>query len=664
MMSYTLYRTIFLLTLLFPLFLNTEAFSQDRQIVYSERAEEYFNAGIRSYELENYRAALQEFDNILDMGDITQRTTAAYLMSAKSMIELGYNRDAVRRLQRFFDRFPNSLYEDDAYFTTGVAYMRDRRYEDAIYMFLRTVEYTDKPALQGNAEAYLARIINNHLTLQELQGIYHETRAAFARGFLALALSQRYIERGNVATARSLLEDAVEEHWNHPLIGELRSVLENVEKGITIKIGVILPLFTGDQNKPLRYLGREMLQGIQFAVDEHNADSEIKIYLDVRDSRRLPSVAAQHVQELVNDSEVVAILGPVFSDEAFATAGVANARGIPIITPTATANHIADIGRYVFQTNPDYRNRGRAMARYAVEHLGYSTLGVLAPVDSHGQAIANGFIDEVNELSGAYIAVNEWYRTGETNFRQQFYTIRSRGLQDSLHLYISFSGSIDQEDVMKLAGFGVELSLLDSLIEKESAIPVVDLLGEDGPRIADSLGLKVITADLYADSLEVPVESIDAFYLPITSKDEMGIVSAQLAYYNIRTQLLGSGEWYDIFSLEENRRYVNGVYFTTDSYWDTEDSTYIKFFDSFVNKMRDRPTRNTLMGYDTMKLLSMLIQEGTTTRNGIAEALASGIFYRGIHSPIVMGRNRVNAAKNVLRYQNAEITKVGEIILE
>lgn len=664
MMSYTLYRTIFLLTLLFPLFLNTEAFSQDRQIVYSERAEEYFNAGIRSYELENYRAALQEFDNILDMGDITQRTTAAYLMSAKSMIELGYNRDAVRRLQRFFDRFPNSLYEDDAYFTTGVAYMRDRRYEDAIYMFLRTVEYTDKPALQGNAEAYLARIINNHLTLQELQDIYHETRAAFARGFLALALSQRYIERGNVATARSLLEDAVEEHWNHPLIGELRSVLENVEKGITIKIGVILPLFTGDQNKPLRYLGREMLQGIQFAVDEHNADSEIKIYLDVRDSRRLPSVAAQHVQELVNDSEVVAILGPVFSDEAFATAGVANARGIPIITPTATANHIADIGRYVFQTNPDYRNRGRAMARYAVEHLGYSTLGVLAPVDSHGQAIANGFIDEVNELSGAYIAVNEWYRTGETNFRQQFYTIRSRGLQDSLHLYISFSGSIDQEDVMKLAGFGVELSLLDSLIEKESAIPVVDLLGEDGPRIADSLGLKVITADLYADSLEVPVESIDAFYLPITSKDEMGIVSAQLAYYNIRTQLLGSGEWYDIFSLEENRRYVNGVYFTTDSYWDTEDSTYIKFFDSFVNKMRDRPTRNTLMGYDTMKLLSMLIQEGTTTRNGIAEALASGIFYRGIHSPIVMGRNRVNAAKNVLRYQNAEITKVGEIILE
>ncbi len=69
------------------------------------------------------------------------------------------------------------------------------------------------------------------------------------------------------------------------------------------------------------------------------------------------------------------------------------------------------------------------------------------------------------------------------------------------------------------------------------------------------------------------------------------------------------------------------------------------------------------MGYDTMKLLSMLITEGATTRDGIAEALSSGIFYRGIHSPIVMGRNRVNAAKNVLRYMAGEIIKVDEIIL-
>ncbi len=664
MMSSTIDRLLFSILFLIPVFCTFEISAQDRPVVYSERADAYFHNGIAAYEEGNYRSAFQEFEHILDIGDVTQRTTAAYVMSAKSMVELGQYREAVRRLQRFLDRFPRSLYQDDAYFTLGVAHMRDRRYEDALYTFLRAVEHTDKPELRGNAEAYLARIINNHITLRELEDIYDETRGEFARGFLALALSQRYLERGSVATARTILEKAVQEHWQHPLIGELRTLLDNLEEGITMKIGVILPLFNNQPDEPFQELGRELLRGIQFAVDEHNAESGIKIYLDVRDSRRQPSVAARHVQELVNDNEVVAILGPIFSDEAFATAGVANARGVPLITPTATANHIADIGRYVFQINPDYRNRGRAMARFAVEQLGYSTLGVLAPVDSHGQDIAEGFIEEVNRLDGAYIAVSEWYRTGATNFRQQFYNIRKRGLQDSLHLYISFSGGIEQSDIMKLASQGVELALIDSLLEKESAVPVIELLGVDGPRIADSLGINVIIGDLYADSLEIPVESIDAMFLPITSKDEMGIASAQIAYYNVRTQLLGSGEWNDILALEENRRYVNGVYFTSDSFWDTNDSTFIKFFDAFVKKMRSRPTRNTLMGYDTAKLLSMLIQEGATSRDGIAAALSSGIFYRGIHSPIVMGRNRVNAAKNVLRYMAGEIIKVDEIILD
>lgn len=641
-----------------------DVIAQDRRVVYSQRADALFKEGIAAYEDKNYRFALQQFEYILDIGDVTQRTTAAYIMSAKSMVELGRYREAVRRLQRFLDRFPRSLYQDDAYFTIGVANMRDRRYEDALYTFLRAIEQTDKPELRGNAEAYLARIINNHITLHELEEIHDDTRGEFARGFLALAISQRYLERGNIATARTMLESAVEEHWQHPLIGELRSLLDNLEEGITIKIGVILPLFTDQPEEPLRDLGRQLLQGIQFAVDEHNAESDIKIFLDVRDSRRQPSIAARHVQELVNDNEVVAIVGPVFSDEAFATAGVANARGVPLITPTATANHIADIGRYVFQTNPDYRNRGRAMARYAVEKLGYKTLGVLAPVDSHGQDIAEGFIEEVNQLGGAYIAVREWYRSGETHFRQQFFNIRKRGLQDSLHLYVSFSGAIEQSDIMKLASQGVDLALIDSLLEKESAVPVTELLGEDGPRIVDSLGINVIMGDLYADSLDVPVKSIDAMFLPITSKDDMGIVSAQIAYYNVHTRLLGSGEWNDILTLEENRRYVNGVYFTSDSYWDTNDSTFIRFFDTFVDSMRSRPTRHTLMGYDTLKLISKLIQEGANTRDGIATALSSGIFYRGIHSPIVMGQNRVNAAKNVLQYTTGEIIKVDEIILD
>jgi branched-chain amino acid transport system substrate-binding protein len=652
------FRSYFLLFLI-PLLVS----SQQRQIQYSDRAEQTFRQGLDLFERQDYRAALARFNEILDIGSVTHRTTAAYLMSAKAMIELGQNREAVRRLQLFLDRFPRSLYTADTYFTIGIGFFRERRYDDALFNFLRAVELANGQETRGYAEAYIANIISNHISTDELRQAYEDSRGDYAPGYLALALGQRYMTTGNLLGAREILEKTLEKYWQHPLAPELRLMLERVGEGVSVKIGVILPLFEHYPAEPVARIGRELLQGIRYAVDEHNAHSSVKIYLDVRDSERLPSRAARHVQELVNDNEVIAVIGPIFSDEVFATAGVANSRGVPLITPTATADHIAAVGRYIFQTNPDYRTRGRLMARFAVEKMGYKNLAVLAPADSHGKDIAEGFRDEVGNLDGAYIMVNEWYRTGETNFRQQFYNIRSRGLQDSLHLYISFSGNINRNDIMKLASFGVSIQKLDSLIEHESAVPVVELLGPEGARIADSLGIRVFTGDFYADSLHIAVESIDAIFLPITSSSEMGIVAAQLAYYNVRTQMLGSGEWFDILALEENRRYVNGTYFLSDSYWDTDDPDFIKFYDGFTQKMRSRPTRESLLAYDTVKLLSQILVQGATSRETIAQMLSSNMFFRGIHSPIVMGPTRVNAAKNVLRYLNGEIQKIDEIIL-
>ncbi len=645
------------------LFIVLPSLSQDRPVQYSDRAEQLFNRGVMLFGRGDYANALTSFNELLETGSFTQRTTAAYLMSSKCMVELGQYREAIRRLQLFLDRFPRSLYQPDAYFTIGVGFYRERRYEDALFNFLRTVELTDMSQPHADAEAYIARIVNDHLTTPELRRAYSEVRGTYAPGYLALALGRRYIQQGNIAAAREVLESALAANILHPLAGELQTLRERVEEGVSVKIGVVLPLFEDNPQEPLARLGRDLLHGIRYAVDEYNASATVKIYLDVRDSQRQPSVAAGHVQQLVDDPEIVAIVGPVFSDEVLATSGFANTRGVPLITPTATANNIAALGRYVFQTNPDYRIRGRAMARYAVEILGFKTLAVLAPTDSHGKDIAEGFMEEIRSADGAHILVNEWYRTGETNFRLQFDNIRSRGLQDSLHMYISFSGNIDRTDVMKLAAYGVSLAKLDSLFERESAVSVLDLLGPDGIRIADSLGVAVYAGDFLADSLHIPVNSIDAIFLPITSREELGIVGAQLAYYNVKTQILGTGEWHDLMTLEENRRYVNGVYFSSDSYWDTADSVFIRFFDGFLSKTRNRPTRETLLAYDTLKLIGFILSEGITTREGIAQLLSSNIFYRGIHSPIVMGPDRVNRAKNILRYLDGDIRKVDEIIL-
>ena len=100
---------------------------------------------------------------------------------------------------------------------------------------------------------------------------------------------------------------------------------------------------------------------------------------------RDPAVAARLTKELAADQEVIGILGPMFSSTTLTAARAAQEAAIPLISPTANANGIAALVQFVFQANPDYEMRGRAMARYAVGKLGFRTMAVLAPSDAYGK---------------------------------------------------------------------------------------------------------------------------------------------------------------------------------------------------------------------------------------------------------------------------------------
>jgi len=61
--------------------------------------------------------------------------------------------------------------------------------------------------------------------------------------------------------------------------------------------------------------GEEMLNGIKLATDEHNQDAMPKVRLEVRDTERDAGVAAREISLLCAESQIIAIVGPVFSNE-------------------------------------------------------------------------------------------------------------------------------------------------------------------------------------------------------------------------------------------------------------------------------------------------------------------------------------------------------------
>lgn len=300
------------------------------------------------------------------------------------------------------------------------------------------------------------------------------------------------------------------------------------------------------------------------------------------------------------------------------------------------------------------------MARFAYQSLKDSTFAVLAPVEPPGKLMADAFIDEVHLLGWTLIDV-QWYQAGTTDLRVQLETMRKKALDAAASPFLDFSRTIKHSDVNKMVALGISQRLLDSLMEVGGVAPVDKLFGRNGKHIADSLGLETQRPIVRADSLGLPVENIQAIFVPISSSEEIGIVGSQLKLFNFRTQLLGTGEWQDPAELDQHRQYVDGVVFSTDADWDEKDPDFKLFMAKFQQAEKKRPTKNTLYGYDPMKLLLKVIKDGASHRNEIAANLAAIQDYKGIHSKISFGERRVNSYLSFLQFKGRSVRKLGEI---
>ncbi|WP_126428016.1 ABC transporter substrate-binding protein [Brevibacillus marinus] len=99
--------------------------------------------------------------------------------------------------------------------------------------------------------------------------------------------------------------------------------------------------------------GEAQKAGLELALEELNAANQgkLKIELIFEDSGGKKESAINAVNKLINQDNVVAIIGPTLSSEMFAAAPVANEAETPIFGISTTAEGINDIGEYVFRNS-------------------------------------------------------------------------------------------------------------------------------------------------------------------------------------------------------------------------------------------------------------------------------------------------------------------------
>jgi len=413
-----------------------------------------------------------------------------------------------------------------------------------------------------------------------------------------------------------------------------------------LKIGVALPLMSNSSDNEEKKLGEQMLKGIKDALEEYNASNPTKnVSIKIEDTKRDQSVTLDAFNKLASDSNLITILGPVFSSELVNNAGAALFHKIPIVTPTATLNFLAQKYEFVFQLNPTYDIRGRLMAKFAMNELGMKNFVILSE-NNYGKNFADSFSDEVSRNNGIILST-EYYSNDSFDMIEQLNKIKSKIIENDK--FIDF-GNLDKSQVEKLKNARLEFSNIDSLIDARLIVSIYKLFGKEADNKLSSL--KVSPAVTFDRTKSIIPGNTDAIYIPISNYSEISKVISQYFTENIILPVLGTSDWNNEKALNENKMYIKELYFESDFYLKD------KPINDFIN-MSEADIKNYYFGYDGMKLLLDKISEGNITRLSLNEALENVSNYKAIHN-IVTIKDRTNRHMSVMLFKNGILIKTGE----
>ncbi|MBQ4513657.1 MAG: ABC transporter substrate-binding protein [Anaerolineaceae bacterium] len=150
-----------------------------------------------------------------------------------------------------------------------------------------------------------------------------------------------------------------------------------------IRIGLCAPL-SGDA----AMVGQSLVDGAMLAIDEFNAAGGIDghlIEVYKEDDEQTPRVAANAVNKLIFEDNVVGIIGPVSSGCVLTGMEVAADGEVPMITPTGSGASITHLGNpWIARTQASDILMAGAITRYAVSDLGAKRVAVIFQSDDYG----------------------------------------------------------------------------------------------------------------------------------------------------------------------------------------------------------------------------------------------------------------------------------------
>ncbi len=175
--------------------------------------------------------------------------------------------------------------------------------------------------------------------------------------------------------------------------------------------------------------GTSTHQGIELAFEQINAAGGVKgkkFRVITLDDQGKPDEAATAVTKLITQDKIAALLGEVASSRSLAMAPIAQAHGVPMITPSSTNPKVTEQGDYIFRVCFIDPFQGTVMAKFAKENLKIKNVAILRDVKNDYSVGLADFFTQTFTKNGGTIVVDQSYSAGDMDFKSQLTAIRAK----------------------------------------------------------------------------------------------------------------------------------------------------------------------------------------------------------------------------------------------
>jgi len=272
------------------------------------------------------------------------------------------------------------------------------------------------------------------------------------------------------------------------------------------------------------------------------------------------------------------------------------------------------------------------LAEYAVSGLGLKRFAILAPADKYGTAMRDGFVETVEANEGEIVTE-----------------------------VVYFEGSSDQEQYISTQLKGIRKAGIERMVEDSLIVILPKEILEEKTEMEEILSPDTlfVTQEIpeLVDSVALAITTIDGIFLPVYSED-LPFVMPQIAYYNINAKIFGGSYWYNPEVLDQNKNYIDGAIFLSDTYANPANYKYHTFRDQYRLAMGKTPEQMEIYGYDTASLILHVAAERTLSREQIRERLVQLKQYEGIRGSLWFNDERINPFLRLLQYRVGKIYQI------